>query len=160
MSRAKATYLHDLARRQAQGIIDLEHMDDTDDATALAELTALPGVGPWTAHMFLIHQLHRPDILPCGDIGIRRAIQHAQQLTDLPAINDTHRRALHWAPYRTYAAALLWASLTPPPPTAAHTVPRQGDEPAVHQAAEHGDVREGAREQATGPVTTPASPAL
>lgn len=111
LSRAKAAYLHDLARRQSNGKIDLEHMDDVDDATALVDLTAVHGVGLWSAQMFLIHQLERPDILPAGDIGIRRAIQNAWHLNDVPGIEETRRRATAWTPYRTYAAALLWASL-------------------------------------------------
>ncbi|MEU8794030.1 hypothetical protein [Streptomyces sp. NPDC048643] len=111
LSRAKAAYLHDLARRQDDGTIDLENMDDVDDTTALTDLTAVHGVGLWSAQMFLIHQLKRPDILPAGDIGIRRAVQKAWQLGADPGIEETRRRALAWAPYRTYAAALLWASL-------------------------------------------------
>ena len=111
LSRAKASYLHDLARRQADGAIDLEHMDDVDDETALDDLTAIHGVGLWSAQMFLMHQLERPDILPAGDIGIRRAIQHAWKLVDLPSIEESRRRATMWTPFRTYAAVLLWASL-------------------------------------------------
>jgi endonuclease III len=118
LSRAKAHYLHDLARRQAEGIIDLEHTDDVGDTTALADLTAVRGVGEWSAQMFLVHQLRRPDILPAGDVGIRRAVQRAWQLTDVPGIEGTRRRALPWSPNRTYAAALLWASL------ATQTVPK------------------------------------
>ncbi|RLV04558.1 hypothetical protein CTZ27_11625 [Streptomyces griseocarneus] len=115
LSRAKAAYLHDLAQRQAAGTIDLEHMDDIDDATALTDLTAIHGVGLWSAQMFPIHQLERPDILPAGDIGIRRAIQSAWHLTGTPSIEETRRRATAWAPYRTYASALLWASLRAAP---------------------------------------------
>ncbi|MFJ9539767.1 DNA-3-methyladenine glycosylase family protein [Streptomyces sp. NPDC101225] len=114
LSRAKASSLQDLARRQAEGVIDLEHMDGTDDATALAALTAVRGIGLWSAQMFLVHQLKRPDILPAGDIGIRRAIQHAWQLDSVPGIEETRLRALPWAPYRTYAAALLWTALSSP----------------------------------------------
>ncbi|MCA1217230.1 DNA-3-methyladenine glycosylase family protein [Streptomyces sp. 8L] len=114
LSRAKAAYLRDLAQRQDDGTIDLEHMDDVDDTTALADLTAIHGVGLWSAQMFLIHQLERPDILPAGDIGIRRAIQNAWHLTDTPSIEDTRQRATAWTPYRTYASALLWASLRAP----------------------------------------------
>lgn len=114
LSRAKASYLHDLARRQAQGAIDLENMADVDDATALADLTAVRGVGLWSAQMFLVHQLKRPDVLPAGDIGIRRAIERAWQLDGVPGVEETRRRALPWAPFRTYAAALLWASLSTP----------------------------------------------
>lgn len=117
LSRAKAAYLHDLAQRQSDGTIDLEHMDDADDATALADLTAVHGVGLWSAQMFLIHQLERPDVLPAGDIGIRRAIQNAWHLTDTPSVDETRRRATAWAPHRTYAAALLWASLRTPTAT-------------------------------------------
>ncbi|NMO49854.1 DNA-3-methyladenine glycosylase 2 family protein [Actinoplanes sp. TBRC 11911] len=113
LSYAKAAYLHDLARRQDDGVIDLEHMDDVDDATALADLTAVRGVGLWSAQMFLIHQLKRADILPAGDIGIRRAIEKAWQLDAMPGIEETRRRGTAWTPYRSYAAALLWASLRP-----------------------------------------------
>ncbi|MFI6567208.1 DNA-3-methyladenine glycosylase family protein [Streptomyces sp. NPDC050534] len=116
LSQAKASYLHDLARRQAEGAIDLENMAGVDDATALADLTAVRGVGLWSAQMFLIHQLKRSDVLPAEDIGIRRAIERAWQLDTMPEIEDTRRRALPWAPYRTYAAALLWSSLSSPAP--------------------------------------------
>lgn len=116
LSRAKAAYLHDLARRQAEGAIDLEDMAGEDDAAALAALTAVRGVGLWSAQMFLVHQLKRADILPAGDIGIRRAVQRAWQLDAVPGVEETRRRALPWSPYRTYAAALLWTSLAAPPP--------------------------------------------
>ncbi|WP_427168909.1 DNA-3-methyladenine glycosylase family protein (plasmid) [Streptomyces sp. C1-1] len=118
LSRAKASYLHDLARRQAQGTIDLEDMAGVDDATALADLTAVRGVSLWSAQMFLVHQLKRPDILPAGDIGIRRAIERAWQFDAVPGVEETRRRAFPWSPYRTYAAALLWASLSTPLPLA------------------------------------------
>ncbi len=118
LSRAKAGYLHDLAHRQAEGVIDLERMDGLDDATALADLTAVRGVGLWSAQMFLLHQLHRPDVLPAGDVGIRRAVQRAWELEALPGPQETARRASAWSPHRSYAAALLWTSLT------ATTLPR------------------------------------
>jgi 3-methyladenine DNA glycosylase/8-oxoguanine DNA glycosylase len=71
------------------------------------------GIGLWSAQTFLIHQLHRPDVLPAGDGGIRRAIQQAWELDELPAVNEVRDRAAGWAPYRSYAAALLWRSLRP-----------------------------------------------
>lgn len=111
LSRMKAAYIIDLARRQADGDTDLDQLDALDDDAALKALTALRGVGTWSAEMFLIFQLHRPDILPAGDAGIRRAIREAWQLPDMPTINETQTRALTWAPHRTYAAALLWRSL-------------------------------------------------
>ncbi|MFJ9098138.1 DNA-3-methyladenine glycosylase family protein [Streptomyces sp. NPDC102405] len=98
LSRAKASYLHDLARRQAQGAIDLENMTDVDDAAALADLTAVRGVGLWSAQLILVHQLKRPDVLPAGDIGIRRAIERAWQLDAVPGAEETSRRARPWSP--------------------------------------------------------------
>jgi DNA-3-methyladenine glycosylase II len=114
LSRAKSGYLHDLARRQDEGIIDLEHMSDVTDDSALASLTAVRGVGLWSAQMFLLHQLKRADILPAADIGVRRAIQRAWRLEDAPTPDETRQRALPWSPYRSYAAALLWSSLAAP----------------------------------------------
>jgi DNA-3-methyladenine glycosylase II len=113
LSRAKAAYLLDLAHRQASGLIDIENMTSLDDGEVIAALTAVHGIGLWSAQTFLIHQLHRPDVLPAGDGGIRRAIQQAWELDELPAVNEVRDRAAGWAPYRSYAAALLWRSLRP-----------------------------------------------
>jgi DNA-3-methyladenine glycosylase II len=71
---------------------------------------ALDTVGLWTAEMFLIHQLHRQDILPAGDIGVRRAIAHAWTLNEAPTIDEVRQRAQGWAPGRSYATALFWRS--------------------------------------------------
>ena len=77
LSQAKAEYMTGLATMQSEAAIDVEHMDQLDDAQAVAALTSVRGVGTWSAEMFLIHQLHRPDVLPAGDLGIRRAIEAA-----------------------------------------------------------------------------------
>lgn len=108
LSGAKTTYLLDLAHRQLNGLIDLEDMASRDDAEVVRTLTEVRGVGLWTAQNFLIAQLHRPDVLPAGDQGIRRAVERAWQLEGLPSIAEVQARALPWAPYRTHAAALLW----------------------------------------------------
>jgi 3-methyladenine DNA glycosylase/8-oxoguanine DNA glycosylase len=113
LSNAKTRYIQTLAQSQASGLIDLEHMDALDDDAAIAQLIAQPGIGIWSAEMFLIHQLHRPDILPSGDVGIRRGIQKLWMLESPPTINETISRAAAWSPYRTYASALLWRSLAP-----------------------------------------------
>lgn len=113
LSNAKTRYIQTLAQTQVTGSIDLEHMDDLDDATAVARLIAQPGIGVWSAEMFLIHQLHRPDVLPAGDIGIRRALQNLWTLDAAPTIPETVTRAAVWSPNRSYAAALLWRSLAP-----------------------------------------------
>jgi DNA-3-methyladenine glycosylase II len=114
LSRAKARYVRALAEAQASGAIDVEHLDDLGDDAVIAALTAVPGIGPWTAQTFLIHQMRRPDVLPAGDAGIRRAIRTAWALDRDPAITEVRERAEPWAPWRTYAAALLWTSLAPP----------------------------------------------
>jgi len=113
LSRAKSAYVLDLARRQVSGLIDIEDMADLDDSAAIAALTAVKGIGLWSAQTFLIHQLHRSDILPAGDVPIRRAIRKAWQREDLPTVEAVQKMATAWAPYRTYAATLLWRSLRP-----------------------------------------------
>lgn len=81
-------------------------MHTVDGTEAIHVLRALRGVGPWSAPMFLIHQLHRPDVLPAGDVGIRSAYR----LPERPSESAVVARAADWAPYRSYAAALLWRS--------------------------------------------------
>jgi 3-methyladenine DNA glycosylase/8-oxoguanine DNA glycosylase len=113
VSTAKASYLTALADAQANGDIDIESMAELDDATIIAELTAIRGIGLWSAQTFLIHNLARPDVLPSSDLGIRRAMATQWQLGELPnpkAVSDSAQR---WSPYRSYAAALLWRSLAP-----------------------------------------------
>lgn len=113
LSRAKVTYLLDLASRQAAGTIDVEHLDDLTDDEAITALTEVRGVGLWSAQMFLIHQLGRADVLPAGDVGIRNAIRAAWGMAVTPAVKDVLALARPWAPYRSYASALLWRSLRP-----------------------------------------------
>jgi 3-methyladenine DNA glycosylase/8-oxoguanine DNA glycosylase len=113
LSRAKVAYVLELAHKQASGLINIENMASLDDSEVIAALTAVPGIGLWSAQTFLIHQLHRPDVLPAGDGGIRRAIRDAWKLQEPPAVSEVRDRAAAWAPYRSYAAALLWRSLRP-----------------------------------------------
>ena len=93
------------------GVLDTEHLDGLSDDQAMAALTAARGIGPWTAQMFLIHQLHRPDVLPAGDLGIRQAVGRAWGLSALPSIDEVREFGERWSPQRTCASALLWASL-------------------------------------------------
>jgi DNA-3-methyladenine glycosylase II len=115
LSHAKAVAVAGLAELQLAGALDPDRLGALDDTQAIAALTAAHGVGPWTAQMFLIHQLRRPDVLPAGDLGIRHAVQAAWSLPREPSIQEVEDRGAGWAPYRTYAAALLWASLRPVP---------------------------------------------
>jgi DNA-3-methyladenine glycosylase II len=111
LSRAKASSVLDLSQRLSDGRLSLEALQLADDEAALAALTAVRGVGPWTAQMYLLHQLRRPDVLPAGDIGLRRAYALTYQLPDPPSTPDLIELARPWQPYRSYAVALLWAHL-------------------------------------------------
>lgn len=113
LSGAKVSYVLALAEAQSTGVIDIEAMSDRDDAAIIAELTAIRGIGLWSAQTFLIHNLARPDVLPPADLGIRRAIAAQWRLEDLPSPSEVQARAAAWSPYRSYAAALLWRSLAP-----------------------------------------------
>ncbi len=111
LSRAKVGYLRSLAEHVLAGELELERLDDLDDDTVIAELIAVKGLGMWTAHMFLMFHLQRPDVLPVGDLGIRRAIERAYGLDTLPEAPEIERIAEPWRPHRTLACRYLWRSL-------------------------------------------------
>ena len=113
LSRAKASYAIALARAQADGVIDIEAIGDLQDAEVIAKLTAIHGVGLWSAQTFLIHNLARPDVLPAGDLGIRRACAALWTMSSLPSPGAVKTLGVAWMPYRSYASALLWRSLAP-----------------------------------------------
>ncbi len=115
-SRAKADYMTGLADMQRSGAIDVEHLDHLTDTEAFTTLTSVRGIGRWVADLFMIFQLHRVDILPAGDLGIRRAVRRAWSEADVPTIKQVDERGAAWAPWRTYAAALLWESVRPSQP--------------------------------------------
>ena len=111
LSYAKAAYLRDLAERVEDGRLELERFPELDDATVSAELTAIKGVGQWTADMFMMFHLGRPDVLPVGDLGIRNAARLEYRLRKLPSPDRLRRLARPWRPYRTLACVYLWESL-------------------------------------------------
>jgi DNA-3-methyladenine glycosylase II len=111
LSRAKVAFLRSLAGHVLSGELELERLDQLPDEEILAELTAVKGLGTWTAHMFLIFQLERPDVLATGDLGIRRAVERAYGLQDLPSADELERLAEPWRPHRSVACRLLWRSL-------------------------------------------------
>jgi DNA-3-methyladenine glycosylase II len=111
LSRAKVSFLRSLAEHVISGELELERMDGLDDEAVMAELVAVKGLGEWSAHMFLMFHLERPDVLPVGDLGIRRAIQRAYELDALPDAAEIERIAAPWRPYRTLACRYLWRSL-------------------------------------------------
>ena len=110
-SRAKVSYLRSLAEHVLSGELELDRLDELPDEQVIAELTAVRGIGEWSAHMFLIFQLDRPDVLASGDLGVRRAVQLAYGLEALPAPAEVVRMGEAWRPYRTAASRLLWRSL-------------------------------------------------
>ncbi len=111
LSRAKVAFIRDLAERIDDGRLDVGALGGLSDEDVIAALTEIKGVGPWTAEMFLIFHLGRPDVLSTGDLGIRRAAQLAYGLDDLPGPHDLERIAEPWRPHRTLGCLYLWRSL-------------------------------------------------
>jgi DNA-3-methyladenine glycosylase II len=111
LSRAKTSFLRSLAEHVVSGELDLEHVSTLPDEELIRELTAVKGIGAWSAHMFLMFQLRRPDVLAVGDLGVRRAVQRAYALDDLPAPAELTELAEPWRPHRTTACRVLWWSL-------------------------------------------------
>jgi len=115
LSRAKVSFLRSLAEHVLNGELELERLDELPDDEVIAELVAVKGLGTWSAHMFLMFHLQRPDVLPVGDLGIRRAIMIRYGLEALPAPAEMERIAEPWRPYRTLACRYLWRSLAATP---------------------------------------------
>jgi DNA-3-methyladenine glycosylase II len=115
LSNAKADYLRDLALRIKDGRLDLARLKDLSDEDVCAELVEVKGIGRWSAEMFLIFHLGRHDVISAGDLGIRRAIQLAYGMDDLPGPEDIDRIAEPWRPHRTLAGLYLWRSLANTP---------------------------------------------
>ena len=111
LSRAKASYLRSLAEHVVAGELELDRLTDLSDDEVSEQLTAVKGLGQWTAHMFLIFHLRRPDILPVGDLGVRRAVELAYGLEALPAPGELEQIAEPWRPHRSLASLYLWRSL-------------------------------------------------
>jgi DNA-3-methyladenine glycosylase II len=111
VSRQKAMYLRDLCERVASGDITLDGVEHLDDEGVISALTRVKGIGRWTAEMFLIFRLHRPDVLPVGDLGILTAVQRAYGLRTRPTPDRLRKLGEAWKPYRSIACWYLWRSL-------------------------------------------------
>jgi DNA-3-methyladenine glycosylase II len=111
LSKQKVVYLRDLARRTLNGKLSFEALPDLPDEQVIELLTEVKGIGVWTAHMFLIFALRRPDVLPVGDLGIRTAIKKHYQFEVLPAAAEIEQLAEKWRPYCSVASWYLWRSL-------------------------------------------------
>ena len=111
LSRAKAAYLRSLAEHIVDGDLPIDRLAELPDEQVYETLMAVKGLGQWTVDMFLIFHLGRPDILPVGDLGIRKAIQVAYGLDELPKATEMERIAEPWRPHRSLASLYLWESL-------------------------------------------------
>ena len=115
LSRAKVSFLRSLAEHVIEGSLELERLDDLPDEQVIVELVAVKGLGTWSAHMFLMFHLGRPDVLPTGDLGIRRAVMNRYSLRKLPDPKRLEKIAKPWIPHRTLACRFLWRSLDATP---------------------------------------------
>jgi DNA-3-methyladenine glycosylase II len=111
LSRSKVAYLRDLAERVEDGNLELDRLSELPDDEVSAQLTAVKGIGRWSADMFLMFHLGRPDVLPVGDLGIRKAVERLYELPVVPDAAEVERIAEPWRPYRTLACLYLWTAL-------------------------------------------------
>ncbi len=112
LSRQKIGYMRDLSARRLDGRLPLdESLEAMSDEDVVRTLTAVKGIGRWSAEMFLIFRLKRPDVLPLGDVGLQRAVQKVYRLRKPPTATRLTRLAEAWRPYRSIACWYLWSAL-------------------------------------------------
>jgi DNA-3-methyladenine glycosylase II len=111
MSKQKSAYLKDLAAKTAAGLLDFSTLADLSDDEVIKHLTQVKGIGVWTAHMFLMFSLRRPNVLPTGDYGVQMALKRHYKKRKLPKPKDMEKIARAWEPYRSIACWYMWRSL-------------------------------------------------
>ena len=111
LSKQKSSYLKDMAQRAVRGELDLSRLPEMSDEEVIKHLTQVKGVGVWTAHMFLMFTLRRPNVLPTGDFGIQMAIKKHYKKRKMPKPKQMEKIAKAWEPYRSVACWYLWRSL-------------------------------------------------
>ena len=111
LSRQKTAYLRDLCEKVSSGALDLDALEAMDDDGVIKSLIQVKGIGRWSAEMFLIFRLHRPDVLPVGDLGIVTAIHRAYRWRKRPTPARILKLGEAWRPYRSVASWYLWRSL-------------------------------------------------
>jgi DNA-3-methyladenine glycosylase II len=111
LSTAKANYVRNLAEHVLDGSLPVDSLDDMGDDEIITALTQVKGIGRWSAQMFLMFRLGRPDVLPELDLGVQKGIQKAYKLRKLPTPKQVLRRGAKWAPYRTVASWYMWRIL-------------------------------------------------
>jgi DNA-3-methyladenine glycosylase II len=110
LSQQKTNYLRDLAEKTQTGVIDFARLPRFSDEQVIEHLTLVKGVGVWTAQMFLMFALRRPDVLATGDLGVRSAVRKAYRLRSLPVPARVEKLGARWRPYRSVACWYLWRS--------------------------------------------------
>ncbi len=115
LSGRKVEYIRDLAAHVISGELELDRLDDLGDEEVIAEIVAVRGLGQWTAEMFLMFHLERPDVLSGGDLGIRKAIQNEYGLEEMPTPTEVIEIGEAWRPHRSLASLYLWESLAAVP---------------------------------------------
>lgn len=113
LSRAKVEYVHSLAQHILSGEIQIDRLHTLPDEEVRRQLTSSKGIGPWSADMFLLINLGRPDVLPTGDLGIRSAVQRLYRLDHMPTPREVAALGEKWRPNRSLASFYLWASGRP-----------------------------------------------
>jgi DNA-3-methyladenine glycosylase II len=111
LSKQKSAYLKDLAAKTASGALDFSRLPELSDEEVITHLTQVKGIGVWTAHMFLIFSLRRPNVLPTGDYGVQVAMKKHYRKRKLPKPKDMEKIARAWEPYRSVACWYMWRSL-------------------------------------------------
>jgi DNA-3-methyladenine glycosylase II len=115
LSGRKTEYVRDLARHVLSGELELDRLEQLGDEEAIEEIVAVRGLGRWTAEMFLLFHLQRPDVLSGGDLGIRKAIQVEYELEEMPPPQQVLEIGERWRPHRSLASLYLWESLAAVP---------------------------------------------
>jgi DNA-3-methyladenine glycosylase II len=115
LSGRKVEYVRDLAAHVLSGELELDRLGELGDEEAIEEIVAVRGLGRWTAEMFLIFHLERPDVLSGGDLGIRKAIQIEYGMEKMPTPQEVVEMSERWSPYRSLASLYLWESLAAVP---------------------------------------------
>jgi len=111
LSKQKSSYLKDLASKTSSGLLNFSELDNLSDEDVIKHLTQVKGIGVWTAHMFLIFSLRRPNVLPTGDYGVQVALKKHYKKRKLPKPKDMEKIARAWEPYRSVACLYMWRSL-------------------------------------------------
>lgn len=116
ISRQKISYMRDLALHVHEGLLDLDELVHLDDAEVIRRITAVKGLGEWSAHMYLMFHLGRPDVLPSGDLGVRNGMRLTYGLEATPTPKEALEIGAKWAPYRSVGSWYMWRAGEPVAP--------------------------------------------